>query len=133
VNRQGRPGERGSAVVEFAIVLPLLVMFLLGIVEFSLMYNRQQALHAAAREGGRVAALETATAADITSAVDSSLSGTSFDNTRVIAISPNVAAPCLNNQGGTVTVTVKASSAIDIPFWKDTRVGLTGKAAFRCE
>ena len=31
--------ERGAAVVEFAIVFPLLVMFLLGIVQFSLMYN----------------------------------------------------------------------------------------------
>jgi len=127
------PGERGSAVVEFAIVLPLLVMFLLGIVEFSLMYNRQQALHAAAREGGRVAALETSTQTDITLAVDAALSGTKFDSTRVITISPAVAQPCLNNQGAMVTVTVAADSALDIPFWSTTTANLAGKAAFRCE
>jgi Flp pilus assembly protein TadG len=133
-----RPEERGAAVVEFAIVLPLLVMLLLGIVEFSLMYNRQQALHAAAREGGRVAALETSPNDDITSAIDAALSGTSFDSARVIAIStdrPSIDPdrPCHDNQGATVTVTVSANSAVDIPFWNNITVGLTGKAAFRCE
>jgi len=127
------PGEQGSAVVEFAIVLPLLVMFLLGIVEFSLAYNRQQALHAAAREGGRVAALETSTQSDITAAVDGALTGTTFDSSRVISISPSTAQPCLNNQGGTVTVTVNADSDIDIPFWSTATYTLKGQAAFRCE
>jgi Flp pilus assembly protein TadG len=126
-------GEEGAAVVEFAIVLPLLVMFLLGIVQFSLMHNRQQALHASAREGGRVAALPTASQADITFAVDGALNGTSFDNARVITITPNVDRPCLDRQGATVTVVVQASSDVDIPLWASTTVDLTGKAAFRCE
>jgi Flp pilus assembly protein TadG len=120
-------------MVEFAIVLPLLVMFVFGIVEFSLMYNRQQALHAAAREGGRVAALQTSTQSDITAAVDAALVGTSFDSTRVITISPNVNQPCLNNQGNTVTVTVKANSQLDVPLVTSRTITVTGKAAFRCE
>jgi Flp pilus assembly protein TadG len=130
---QERSGERGAAVVEFAIVLPLLVMFLLGIVQFSLMYNRQQAIHAAAREGGRVASLSTSTQDDITAAVDGALEGTVFDSARVITISPNTTQPCLDNQGATVTVTVTADSNLDIPFWDNTSVSLTGKGAFRCE
>jgi Flp pilus assembly protein TadG len=125
--------ERGAAVVEFAIVLPLLVMFLLGIVQFSLMYNRQQALHAAAREGGRVAAIPTSTQTDITDAVDAALAGTPFDSTRVITISPNSTQPCLDNQGATVTIAVTADSNLDIPFWDNTTLNLTGKGAFRCE
>jgi Flp pilus assembly protein TadG len=125
--------ERGAAVVEFAIVLPLLVMFLLGIVQFSLMWNRQQALHAAAREGGRVASIPTSTQADITAAVDAALADTPFDSSRVITISPNATQPCLDNQGSTVTVTVTADSNLDIPFWDNTTLNLTGKGAFRCE
>jgi Flp pilus assembly protein TadG len=125
--------ERGAAVVEFAIVLPLLVMFLLGIIQFSLMYNRQQALHAAAREGGRVAAIPTSTQDDITAAVDAALAGTAFDSARVITISPNTTQPCLDNQGATVTVTVTADSDLDIPFWDSTSIDLTGKGSFRCE
>jgi Flp pilus assembly protein TadG len=130
---QGVSEERGAAVVEFAIVFPLLVMFLLGIVQFSLMYNRQQALHAAAREGGRVAAIPTSTQDDITDAIDAALTGTEFDSTRVVTISPSASQPCLDNQGATVTVTVTADSSLDIPFWKSTSMNLTGKGAFRCE
>jgi Flp pilus assembly protein TadG len=126
-------GERGAAVVEFAIVLPLLVMFLLGIVQFSLMWNRQQALHAAAREGGRVAAIQTSTQDDIRDAVDQALTGTGFDSTRVVSISPDTTQPCLDNQGATVTVTVTADSDLEIPFWNSMTMNLTGKGSFRCE
>jgi Flp pilus assembly protein TadG len=125
--------ERGTATVEFALVLPILVMLLFGIVEFSLMYNREQALHAAAREGGRVASLEASTQSAITTAVDGALSGTSFSSVRTITISPNVTQPCLNRTGQTVTVTVAANDALDVPLWKNLTVALTGKAQFRCE
>lgn len=128
-----RHGERGAAAVEFAIVLPLLVLVLFGIVEFSLMYNRQQALHAAAREGARVASIETSTQSAITAAVDGALSGTSFSSSRTITISPNNTQPCLNNVGNTVTVMVQADSNVDIPVWQNITIGLTGEAQFRCE
>jgi Flp pilus assembly protein TadG len=130
---QGVRGERGAAAVEFAIVLPLLSMFLFGIIQFSLTFNRQQALHAAAREGGRVAALPTSTQDDIEEAVDAALEGTAFDNERVITITPDATEPCADNQGAMVTVTVQATSALDIPFWASQTIDLTGKGAFRCE
>ena len=47
----------GASAVEFAIVLPLLVMFLFGIIVFGMAYVRSQGMEAAAREGGRVAAV----------------------------------------------------------------------------
>ena len=53
--------ERGAAAVEMAIVLPLLILILFGIVEFSIYFNRLQGLQAAAREGARVAALPQST------------------------------------------------------------------------
>ncbi|RAX18427.1 pilus assembly protein [Pseudarthrobacter sp. AG30] len=53
----GRESEGGAAAVEFAIVVPLLVMLLLGIMEFSRVYNAQAELSAAAREGVRVLAV----------------------------------------------------------------------------
>lgn len=52
-----RASERGAVAVEFAIVAPVLVMLLLGIVEFSRAYNAQASLSAAAREGVRVMAI----------------------------------------------------------------------------
>jgi Flp pilus assembly protein TadG len=52
-----RTSERGAAAVEFAIVVPVLVTLLLGIMEFSRVYNAQSEVSAAAREGVRVLAV----------------------------------------------------------------------------
>nr|WP_235347408.1 TadE family protein [Arthrobacter sp. SPG23] len=52
-----RASERGAVAVEFAILAPVLVMLLLGIMEFSRAYNTQASLSAAAREGVRVMAI----------------------------------------------------------------------------
>lgn len=47
---------RGAVAVEFALVLPLLVMLLLGIVTFGLAFNERLALTNGVREGGRFGA-----------------------------------------------------------------------------
>jgi hypothetical protein len=45
--------ESGAAAVEFAIILPLLVIFLFGIIEFSLMFYDKAVITNASREGAR--------------------------------------------------------------------------------
>jgi Flp pilus assembly protein TadG len=55
--RGWRAGESGASAVEFAIVLPLLLLILFGIIEFGLAFNRIQALEAASREAGRLASV----------------------------------------------------------------------------
>lgn len=49
--------ERGASLVEFALVVPLLSMFLFGIVQFGLAYDMRQSINSAAREGARMAAI----------------------------------------------------------------------------
>jgi hypothetical protein len=49
-------GERGAAMVELAIVLPVLVILLLGIVSTAVVYNQKLSLTNGAREGARYAA-----------------------------------------------------------------------------
>lgn len=49
--------ERGAAAVEFALLAPVLIMVLLGIMEFGRAYNAQITLSNAAREGVRVMAI----------------------------------------------------------------------------
>jgi Flp pilus assembly protein TadG len=53
--RQGRTrrAERGQALAEFALVLPLLMLLIGGIVEFGRAWNIKQAVTDAAREGAR--------------------------------------------------------------------------------
>ena len=44
----------GSAVVEFAIILPILFLVLFGIIEFGLLFANKQMLVTASREGARL-------------------------------------------------------------------------------
>lgn len=52
-----RKSERGAAAVEFALLAPVLIMILFGVMEFGRAYNVQIALSNAAREGVRVMAI----------------------------------------------------------------------------
>ena len=52
-----RQKERGAVAVEMAIILPLLLMLLIGIIEFGRVFNVQISLSQAAREGARHAAI----------------------------------------------------------------------------
>lgn len=52
VRRRGR-GERGAALVEFALIGPLLVLLLLGIVDFGINLSNQIALRQGVREAAR--------------------------------------------------------------------------------
>ena len=46
---------RGSALLEFAIVLPLLMVFIVGIFDFSGAFNQKQKIEQAAQEGAIIA------------------------------------------------------------------------------
>jgi TadE-like protein len=53
-----RNGERGSEIVELAIVLPVLMLLVLIVVEGALMVRSQQVVTNAAREAARLAVLK---------------------------------------------------------------------------
>ena len=50
--------KRGQSLVEFALVLPLLLVFLLGVADFGRVFTASIALEAAARNGAEAAAQE---------------------------------------------------------------------------
>ena len=62
-------GQKGAAVVEFAFVLPLLMLILFGIIEFGLLFYNKQVLTNASREGAR-AGIAYATATEIETIVE---------------------------------------------------------------
>jgi TadE-like protein len=51
------PRDRGAVAVEFALVLPLLLLLIFGIIDFGRALNAQITLTQAAREGARLEAL----------------------------------------------------------------------------
>lgn len=52
--RRLRKDDRGTAAIEFGLVLPLLMLILVGIIDFGNIYFTRLAMTNAAREGARV-------------------------------------------------------------------------------
>ena len=113
--------EDGVVAVELALVLPVLVMLVFGIIQFGIAFNRYQGVHAAAREGARVGAVvpggECARALDAMDGLGVS------SNCVVVESCP----------GDHVVVEVTADNAIEIPFVGSRTVTLKGRAEYRCE
>ena len=63
--------EKGQAMVEFALVLPLLLALLCGIIDFGWLYYHQITLNNAAREGARYAVIHYDPAEDWKDAAES--------------------------------------------------------------
>ncbi|GAC1452348.1 MAG: hypothetical protein PVSMB6_04220 [Steroidobacteraceae bacterium] len=51
--RQGGVGERGTAAIEFAIALPLLLLMLVATAEFGRLFSQYNTLNKAVRDGAR--------------------------------------------------------------------------------
>ncbi|SEP17785.1 TadE/TadG family type IV pilus assembly protein [Trujillonella endophytica] len=121
--------ERGASAVEFALLLPILLLLVLGIVEFGRGFQVSGTLSAAAREGVRVMALQNDPAA-ARAAVRSAAGTLDPALTDVqITITP---ATC---PVGTGTATVRLTIAYDLPLMTGlfgTTVGLTGTGVMRC-
>lgn len=69
--RAGGRDDKGAAALEFALILPILVMLVFGVISFGYMLSFRQAMSQAAAEGGRAAAVKpsgTASATRITAA-----------------------------------------------------------------
>lgn len=118
-----KSSERGAVAVELALVLPLLIFLVLGIVEFGRALNTQITLTHAAREGVRVMAISDDAAAskiaagDAASLLDPAL--------MTIALSPTDCAPDTNV---TMTISYELDTITGIagPF------SLTGKGVMSC-
>jgi Flp pilus assembly protein TadG len=59
-----RGAQSGQAVIELALTLPLLLLIVMGILDFGLMFQRYEVVTNAAREGARVGVLPNYTTVD---------------------------------------------------------------------
>lgn len=89
--RQRRFGNRGQALVEFALLLPLVMLLLIGIVEFGRAWQAKQTLTDAAREGARLAVVgnPSYTVDTVDLAVKTMLKKAGFDSAAVAITYPD--------------------------------------------
>jgi Flp pilus assembly protein TadG len=91
--RQGEHRDRGAVAVEFALLLPLLLLIVFGIVDFGRALNAQVTLTQAAREGARLVALSQPNVVGRTQAAATGLSGVTVT---VVTSCPAGAGPGVN-------------------------------------
>jgi Flp pilus assembly protein TadG len=91
--------QKGQALVEFALVLPVLILILFGIMEFGYLLMTYNVLTGAAREGVRVAAVTAPDIGRVQTAAQNLLSASNISGATVSVMGPNA-----SNE---VTVTVQ--------------------------
>jgi Flp pilus assembly protein TadG len=113
INRREQK-EKGQALVEFAVILPVLLMVLWGIFQFGIAFNDYIQVTSAAREGARKAAVSRSLGSGAaTSAAISAAQAVAPD--LHLSASQITVTPANNWQAGTdVTVTVKYPYKINI-------------------
>jgi Flp pilus assembly protein TadG len=78
--------EKGAALIEAAITVPIILLISVGIFEFGRAYQTMQVLTNAAREGARIAVITASTDADVTARVRNYMKAGSLPNHATAAV-----------------------------------------------
>ena len=108
----GTRGERGQALIEMAIALPLMLLVAVAIFEFGRAYQTQQVLTNAAREGARMAVLPDASVSNVETRVRDYLTAGQLTNVDAADVDINTAAK-IPMGAGEVTASVVT---VNYPF-----------------
>ncbi|WP_053361541.1 TadE/TadG family type IV pilus assembly protein [Bacillus sp. FJAT-27251] len=99
--------EKGQSLVEFALVLPLLMMLLFGIIDFGRIFHAYLTIDHAGREAARAASV-----------------GKTYSEASQVAVK-TAAGINLNKSGASVTITPPSDPAKSYPSGTDVKVTIT--------
>ena len=118
-----RHDERGVAVIEIAIVLPVLILFIYGIFQIGILYQANAGMQHALGEGARFATLclspdpcENPTVAQVQTRISDNVFGT---NPGIFAV------PLPTTINGTMTLAVNYSQPMNFLLFPGPTVNLT--------
>lgn len=120
---RGAKTRKGAAMIEFAVVLPILLIVVLGIIEFGRAIMVLDLVNNVARQGARAGSVPWRTNTDITAAVDTALSNSMLPSRSVgtvvtIKVNGNAstnAGAAVSDDQIAVTVAVTVSSTTWLP------------------
>ncbi len=138
----GGPGDqaqRGAVAVEFALLLPVLLLILVGTIQFGILFSQYQVMEGAAREGARCAAVQGAgSTCVVQDRVDAALPGGYTRSAPVSVVVEGGGTACTSSTVGE-NVTVSWSQDFDtgalgslVPGMDDSFTR-TIQGTFRCE
>jgi len=132
--------DRGAVAVEFALILPVLLLIVVGTIEFGRVYSQVQVYNSSAREGARCASVMAQSYATCRSLADvqariNTASDPYADPPAATITTGGVAGTgCTDNTiGQVVRVSWNQPLQLSIPFWGNVTVTPTIQSTFRCE
>jgi Flp pilus assembly protein TadG len=142
-HRRRSRNEGGAAAVEFALVVPILLVVAFGIVNLGFVLAQQISLNNGARQAARFAVVDGRSCTQIQAEAQDSATTIGMSATQVPTpvITPSCSGsskPCTGTTAGTnVKVTMTRSAGWVVPFPPLFTTGnaptLTGTAVMRCE
>ena len=114
VFRSFRIYRQGAAVVEFAIVAPVLLLLVFGMIEYGRLVMVQQVITNATREGARSAVLDGATTTGVTTIVNDFLTASRVSGA-VVTVTPSPPSSAAFGDPVTVSVQVPFSQVSWLP------------------
>jgi Flp pilus assembly protein TadG len=125
--------ERGAALVEFALIVPVLVMLLMGLIECGRAYNMKLAVEAAAREGARELALNYDDADHgVAAARTEAMAADGVANLQTNEIQPVACPPPTQTGPRRATVNITKQFTFHIPLIPTFVRELKGTGVMRC-
>ena len=127
-----RSRRRAAAIVELAVVLPLLLTVILGIVEFGRAMMVSNLLTSAAREGAREAALPDRNDAEVKPVVVNRLTGAGVPATAAdVKVYVNGVEKDASNAATGDTITVTVSVTVKKVTWLPSSLFLSGATSLQ--
>jgi len=120
---RGTRAEKGAALIEAAILLPLIVMLIFGLIAFGRGYNAKVTATHAAREGVRVLAVTK----DNTAAENAARNAAASLDPSNLSVSSTAC-----NPGDPTTLTVDYVFTYDIPVFGGRTVNISETGVMRC-
>jgi Flp pilus assembly protein TadG len=117
--------QRGAALIETAITIPLVLLVSVAIFEFGRAYQTWQVMTNAAREGARVAVLEAYTDDQVRTIVRNYMIGGSLPNASTAPIVINRNEPFMSNTASRITVDYPFQFMVLGPVARMVRGGTT--------
>lgn len=154
---RARRAEDGAAAVEFALVAPLLIILVFGIIAFGILFAQKLALGNAARQAARYGVVADRTCADLTAEAKDDSSTIAMDGAQAqVTVTlqsadgtpvASASQPCPgtnptattevcagSSDGDQVYVEVQYDSTLIIPLViTDNNFEISGDGVFRCE
>lgn len=125
---KARQRDRGASAVEFALVAPVLILMLLGIISFGHAFHVQSVLSNAARDGVRIMALNDSPSDALDTTVASAAPAANVSPAN-ITVTPSTCAASGTSGPSTATVTIRYPLEL---LGLGTPITLTGKGTMRC-